>query len=230
MIVEKVERKKASTVVVEQIEEMIANGIYKAGDKLPSVRELCEWFDVSRSTVRDAIITLKGKGTVEIRHGEGTFVKGFDASHIFQKPVLQPNKQNIKELFQVRRILEAGVAKEAALYRTDDDLARLEKALTNGKVQWESDYDFHIAIAFAAKNNVITKFMEYISETLKQTMIQFHEHIQSDARIVQLIADQHEYIYEMVKQRDPFKAYEAMVTHLVYVEKLLLDYFSDDEF
>lgn len=228
MIIQKVPRKKASTIVVEQIENMIASGLFKSGDKLPSVREMCEMFDVGRSTVRDAIITLKGKGTVYVKQGEGTFVKDFDSAPIFQKSVLRPNQKNIQELFQVRRIIEAGVVKEAARCRTEDDLIRLKNILTSEKEEWELDYNFHMAIAQVTKNKIITQFMEFISATLQQSMIEFHKRIKHDVNVVQMINDQHELIYEMIKLRHPSKAYEAMVTHLIFVEKMLVTYFSDE--
>ncbi len=228
MLVEKISKKKASTVVVEQIEKMIEEGYFKAGDKLPSVRELCDLFDVGRSTIRDALITLNGKGTVYVKQGEGTYVCDFDSAPLFHKSVLMPNEKNIQELFQVRRILEAGIAKEAALFRSQADLSKLKAALLGEKEEWELDYDFHMAIAHATKNDVIVQFMEFIADTLKRTMIDFHEQIKRDDRIVKLIEAQHHKIYEAIRDGVPFNAYEAMVTHLLYVEKLLHQYFPEE--
>ncbi|MEL3973203.1 GntR family transcriptional regulator [Rossellomorea oryzaecorticis] len=65
----KISTKKVSDFVEEQIEGMIQSGMFKAGEKLPSVRELCEMYEVGRSAVRDAMTTLKGKGILQVKQG-----------------------------------------------------------------------------------------------------------------------------------------------------------------
>ena len=68
--------------VVEQIREMILKGKFKPGDKLPSERQLCEEFEVGRPSVREALRALEITGLIEIRHGEGAFVKDIDFTHV----------------------------------------------------------------------------------------------------------------------------------------------------
>ena len=60
--------------VVEQIKEMIAQGIYQKGDMLPSEKELMQMTGVSRITVREALKTLAEVGIIETRKGKGSFV------------------------------------------------------------------------------------------------------------------------------------------------------------
>ncbi|UOK56341.1 GntR family transcriptional regulator [Bacillus sp. OVS6] len=130
MLIEKISTKKVSDTVSEQIEKMILDGSIPAGEKLPSVRELCERFGVGRSAVRDAITVLKGKGLVKVKQGEGTYVSKYDSSKIFSKAVMLPNANDITELFQVRKIVETGMAEMAACNRSEKDLTLMKKILT----------------------------------------------------------------------------------------------------
>jgi GntR family transcriptional repressor for pyruvate dehydrogenase complex len=219
--VEKIARKKLSSIVAEQIEKMIETGTFKAGEKLPSMRELCEMFDVGRSAVRDALITLHAKGIVYVKQGEGTFICDFDSANMFKKSGLLPNQKTIYELFQVRKILEAGLAEQAAFHRTLEDLNTMEETLSSTLGGWESDYQFHMAIARATGNEIIFQLMEFISSTTKKTMNEFHIKIKKDKQAVALINAQHMKIFESIQLGDSQKAKEQMIKHLSYVEQLL---------
>lgn len=71
----KIERTSLSDRVAEELQAMIRSGEYKPGDKLPTEGELMEKFSVSRITVREAVRKLRTMGLVEVRQGDGTFVK-----------------------------------------------------------------------------------------------------------------------------------------------------------
>lgn len=222
MNVEKISTKKISESVGEQIEKMIGSGTFQAGEKLPSVRELCQLFGVGRSAVRDAISTLSGKGIVYVKQGEGTYICEFDSTKLFHNHMLLPAAGDISELFQVRKILDTGIAEMAALNRSKKDLKVMEKLLStqlsNG---WESDYEFHMAIAQATGNKILIDLIQFISTTMKKVMIDFHRYIQKNEAIVQMIGKQHDTIYESIKISEPKKAKQAMIEHLDYVEELL---------
>ncbi|MEC2076277.1 FadR/GntR family transcriptional regulator [Metabacillus fastidiosus] len=222
MNIEKIQTQKISEAVEEQIEKMIVSGAFQSGEKLPSVRELCDIFGVGRSAVRDAITTLKGKGIVDVRRGEGAFVCQFDCAKLFASSVLLPSFDDIQELFQVRKILEAGIAQMAAFHRTDHDLKVMKKILSDEAAErWEADYEFHLALAKAAKNDILIQFIQFISEMMKKTMVDFHIYVEKNNSIIKIIAEQHEEIYKTIKNRDCKRANEAMIYHLNYVEKLL---------
>lgn len=223
MKVKKISTKKVSDSVVEQIEEMIKSGSFQAGEKLPSVRELCEMFGVGRSAVRDAITTLKGKGAVEVKQGEGTYILEFDSTRLFNNHLLLPGYRDISELFQVRKILEAEIAEMAALNRSEADLHLMERILSNQSIKgWESDYHLHTAIAKAAGNEIIIQLVQFISATMKKAMIDFHNYIEKNPTTVQVIENQHIRIYESIKLAIPPKAKQTMIEHLNFVEKELL--------
>lgn len=223
--VEKIPNKKVSEIVVEQIEEWIRSGKVTPGEKLPSVRELCEMFDVGRSAVRDALTTLKGRGLVEVRHGEGTFVCHLDTAQLIPD-VLLVRKSDIGKLFQVRKILEVGIAEIAALHAADEHLAKMKQALdelTQAKTleAWEADYRFHEEIVKASGNEILIDLMEMVSTTTKKAIMDCHRIILSDRSLSSDIMKQHIDIYKAIEARNAAEAREAMYRHLNYVEKLL---------
>ncbi|WP_019414752.1 FadR/GntR family transcriptional regulator [Paenisporosarcina sp. TG20] len=223
MNVEKISTKKVSESVAEEIERLIKKGMFQEGEKLPSVRELCELFGVGRSAVRDAITTLGGKGIVYVKRGEGTYIREFDVSNLFNNQLLLPSADDIKELFQVRKILETGIAEKAAQNRSDQDLFVMERYIFNStEIKWESDYHFHLAIAKSTHNEILIQFMQFISATMKKAINDFHHYIQKNPDKVKKIESQHYQIYEAIKKGDPDEAHRMMSNHLDFVEVELM--------
>lgn len=220
--VEKIPTKKVSESVTEQIEKMIEEGTFLPGEKLPSVRELCDMFGVGRSAVRDAITTLKGKGAVTVKQGEGTYICKFDSGNLFSNHLLLPSSKDISQLFQVRKLLEPGIAGIAAENRSEADLELMDELLSGkGENSWEADYNFHLAIARAAGNEILIQLLEFISASMKKTMIGFHRFIEEDRAVFEEIAGQHYSIYQMILTKNPAHAKRLMQEHLDCVEDLL---------
>lgn len=223
MNVQKISVKKVSESVVEQIEKLIEEGTFQSGEKLPSVREMCDMFGVGRSAIRDAIITLKGKGTVDVRQGEGTYIRRFDSSTMFSNNLISPEYSDVRELYQVRKILEPGIAKMAALHRSENHLREMEKILSRESSNgWEDDYLFHMTIAQASGNQIIFQLMQFISTTTKKHMNDFHQYIQQNHTIVNEINKQHIQIFNAIKAMEEEIAKIKMTEHLEYVEGILL--------
>ncbi|MGA9290012.1 MAG: FadR/GntR family transcriptional regulator, partial [Anaerobacillus sp.] len=213
-----------------QIVRLIKEGCYREGDKLPSVRELCGSLDVGRSAVRDALTTLKGRGLVEIRHGEGTFVTGFNPKRYFQH-MLMPHQKELESLFQVREILETSIVKLAAVNRTERDLVTMRKALDQmSYCHYDEsgfhDCQFHLAIAKASGNSILQELLESISSTMTKSMADFHSLIASKPELIHDIYQQHEAMMEMIVCEDASGAHEAMLIHFSYVKKHMRKGFS----
>lgn len=223
MDIKKISTMKVSDSVVEQIEKWILSGDVQAGDKLPSVREMCDQFGVGRSAVRDAITTLKGKGMVQVRQGEGTYVNHQNAWETFGKLMLDSQK-SIEDLFTVRKMLEVSIAELAAKDRKQIDLIKIEAAvqdLESKHMGWEADYRFHLAIAEATHNDVLVQLMDTISTLMKKALIDCHHIIAADDQLSKKILKQHQQIYDMIKNKDSLGSQETMSEHLIYVQKLL---------
>jgi GntR family transcriptional repressor for pyruvate dehydrogenase complex len=224
--VEKISQKKVSEQVEEQMETFIHDGKFKPGEKLPSVRELCDLFDVGRSAVRDAMTSLKGKGLVEIRHGEGMYICPFDPAKLLQHYMLLPNPKDIEALFQVREMLEAGMVKLAAQFRSEEDLKAMKRAIeemksNNEKEQGLSDYKFHSEIAKASGNHILFQLMDFISTTTKKHMLEFHNYIATNPILIEEIINQHERIYEKISASESEASCEEMMAHLKFVRTLM---------
>ncbi|KON87675.1 hypothetical protein AF332_13100 [Sporosarcina globispora] len=222
MNVKKISTRKISEIAAEHIEEMISKGSFKPGEKLPSVRELCELFGVGRSAVRDALTSLQAKGIVQVKQGEGTYISRFDPSKLFNSPHMHPGIKDIQELFQARKMVETGLAEMAAENRSEEDLAKMNRLISDAAIHgWEEDYQFHMAIAHAAGNDILIQFVQFISETLKKSMIDFHHYLQTREDIAKKIEEQHLEIYLSIKNKQPKLAHKTMIEHLDLVKKHL---------
>jgi GntR family transcriptional repressor for pyruvate dehydrogenase complex len=225
MEVAKISNQKISDIVAAQIEQWIRTGKAQPGDKLPSVRELCAMFEVGRTAVRDAITALKGKGLVEVRHGDGTFVCRFDCANVFHGLSLV-NKQDINNLFTVRKILELGTAEMAALHREPRHLLKIKNAIhemeqADSVEGWKADFDYHLGIAEATQNDHLVQLMQTISAAIQQAIRDCHQIILADAELKRTIVHQHVAIFDAISDAQPDQARQAMLEHLTFVEALL---------
>ncbi len=120
--------RKLSDMVVDQIEQAIINGRFLPGEQLPSERSLAEAFGVSRALVREATRTLQQKGLLEIRHGAGVFVSHSIENVLADSYRLLIGFERISDIdiFEVRIVLEVGIAGFAAARAGENDLRSIE--------------------------------------------------------------------------------------------------------
>lgn len=139
-----IKQTRASEEVLAQLKEAILRGQVKAGDKLPSERELTEQFRVSRGVVREAIRVLEMTGFVTMRQGPagGAYVTDTNFDHLSNGflDLYLGNKLSIPELNQVRMLLEPEVARLAALRVTPQYAQRLQSAI-EAEREPSADYD-----------------------------------------------------------------------------------------
>src|SRR5437867_12526511 len=117
--------------IVRQVKQLIAEGRFKSGDRLPPERELAEKFVVSRTSVREALRALESLGLIDIRPGEGTFVRevSIDALVGPLALLMTTQREAIGELFEARRVLEPALAALAARRATPGGAQGLERIL-----------------------------------------------------------------------------------------------------
>ncbi|HSR22334.1 MAG TPA: FadR/GntR family transcriptional regulator, partial [Candidatus Eisenbacteria bacterium] len=164
--VRQVRRTKVYHEIVDQIRELISAGRIKPGDRLPPERELAELFKASRNSVRDAIRVLEQMGLIESRQGDGTYVRSVSAEDLAEPLALMllQSRTQMRELWEVRRVLEPSLAEFAASRITDEELDELETILEaqrrkveGGSTALEEDIAFHYRIAEAARNTVMLR-------------------------------------------------------------------------
>ncbi len=126
-----VEKKKAYEDIVQQIRTLIEEGKLKRNDHLPSERDLSETFRVSRTTVREAIRTLESMKLLQSRQGDGTYVLASSEESLIQPlaVALFNKKDDIRDIFYIRKIIEPHVAELAAENATPQEIAEMERIL-----------------------------------------------------------------------------------------------------
>ncbi len=124
-----VEKKRAYEDIVRQIFDLIEKGRLKKGDQLPTERELTDTFKVSRATVREAIRTLESMRLVESRQGNGTYVLASSEETLVQPlaAALFSERDDLIDIFSLRRVIEPYIAQLAASYATRDEIKELEE-------------------------------------------------------------------------------------------------------
>lgn len=229
----RIQTKKIYEEVTDLLVNRIKIGELKPGDRLDSVEQLAKDFAVSRSAVREALSGMRAMGLVVMRQGEGTFVTKFDAASLTLpiNPGVLMNKEDIREIYEVRKVLEIGAAKSAALHHEEQDLRPLQEAIyameqakSDGEIGEEADMRFHMAIAKATHNDVLIHLMSSVSEIMLGVLNETRQVlIYTEKKTVSLI-EEHQAIYEAIKEGNPEKAAACMLTHLTNVEKSLEKY------
>ncbi|WP_153733604.1 FadR/GntR family transcriptional regulator [Sporosarcina obsidiansis] len=226
--------KKIYEEVAETLLNSIRSGELKPGDKLDSVQQLAESFNVGRSAIREALTSLRAMGLIEMRQGEGTYVMEFSSADVvfpLQSAMLM-SQEDISHLLGVRKILETGAAASAAETRTQIDLDRMEIALKEMKkhagdiiLGEKADLDFHFAIAGATGNPLLVSLMNHVAELMGESMRETRRIcLYTDAATVDRLYEEHESIFLAIKNKQPDIAAINMQTHLFNVESVLSNY------
>jgi len=198
----------------------IAENDLRGGDRLPSERELVEMIGASRLPLREAVSVLKGLGIVEARHGKGVFVKHLDPAAVFSmlSPLLKVQAGiDVQHLFEVRLLLEPGIAALAAEHHTDENLEVLENetdamraALRKRPEYVAHDKAFHQELARATGNPVFCVFMASLTDLLAE----LHERYRDNVKFRTAAMKEHQQVLDAVRGRDAKAAREAIRRHL----------------
>ncbi|MEN1935617.1 FadR/GntR family transcriptional regulator [Paenibacillus sp. 102] len=217
--------------VSEAILTMIKNGTLKPGDKLLPVHQLAEQFQVGRSAVREALSALRAMGLIEMKQGEGTYVKNFDSSALTKSlnHTLLMKKEDILDLLEVRKVLEVGAVRAAAAKRTEDNLQNMKrwldemaKSIGNEKAGEKADFHFHMGIAESSHNNILLELMNHVSEMIAETIGESRRIILYGEQITaERLLEEHQAIYDAVLEQDVESAQQAMLNHLTNVEHIV---------
>lgn len=232
----KIKPKKIYEEVAEAIHGMIRTGQLNPGDKLDSVQQLAENFQVGRSAIREALTALRAMGLIEIRQGEGTYVREFETSQISfpLSTAILMNPEDTAHLLEVRKILEAGTVFSAAEKRTDIQLKAMEDALEemkrangNEELGEKADLQFHLAIAESSQNPLLISLMNHVSGLMGETMKETRRlWLYSKQTTTDRLHDEHYAIYQAIKEQDAETARSLMLSHIESVEDILLKYIN----
>ncbi len=226
-----VRRQPLVNQVLEYLQHQITAGIFPVGSKLPPEPELMATLAVGRSTLREAMRVLAHMGLVEVRPGDGTYIRSPAPEGESLSQRLQ--RARVIEVFEVRHTLELECARLAALRRDEADLSALQQALQDrrsflpsGDEQAafvEADLAFHVGIANATKNAVLADLYQAFIRVNHESWVKASEALGSTEQSQSL----HEQLAEAIAQRDPDQAQQvtermlAQSTH--HFQKILRD-------
>ena len=221
-----VRKKRAYEDIVKQIRALIEKGNLKRGDQLPTERELSETFKVSRATVREAIFSLEAMKLVDRRQGDGTYVIASSEEALVQPLAtsLIHERDDIIDIFSLRKLIEPEVAELASENRTPEEISELEeilreqeKEVANGLSPIHTDTEFHRLLARMAKNGVMERLLFTLFDLLGKTR---EKYLQTEERKHKSLQGHHE-ILTAIRSGNGSGARQAMRRHLENVEAIL---------
>ena len=220
--------------VAFEIESAINSKKIQKGNKLPTELELCKQFNVSRTSIREALRTLSAKGMISIEKGRGIYVK-----KISSDTVTDPMQHYLKlkigvpyvlEVIEARKTIEPEIARFAALNRTNEDIDKMKLDIEkmknyNGGPEGLAhiDIDFHENIAHATQNRLLPLIIKPIFRLMPMIKSKI---ISGVPNVIESAIVWHTKILDAIIARDSIKAYDAMKQHLLiakeHVNKMLI--------
>ncbi len=233
MIFKPIRQKRISEEIVEQIEQYIKEGLLKPKEKLPPERDLARKFEVSRSSVREALNILEAAGLTESIQGAGTFVrsvgddilKGVDG-------LLVKDSRLTWELMEVRKTLEVWATEKAATNADEESIQMVEEAYKEMKRVYNKpnygefeDAEFHLSVIRASKNTVLYHMMISIFSLLKETVKVGREYVMKVKNLSKKeLLLEHKAVLDAIKQKNPTLAKENIIKHLSFINQDFKDY------
>lgn len=227
MNMEPVKKMNVHSTAAEIIEDYIKSNDLKSGDKLPSERKLAQMLSIGRSSLREALRKLETVNLVQVENGRGAFVKNPNATIKGINMQLAIEKPNLLQLFQVREVLE-GLAIELAIENaTDEEIENMEQIMDEIDAKLEDkinpnmeDEQFHRAIYYASKNDVLITILESMTDYFNKL---WHSPL-GDYSILIDSMPLHRPLFEAIKNRDKKKAIRIFKRLIRFDIKTILEY------
>ncbi len=228
-----IKQTKLSDTIVAHFEQMIVDGRLRAGQKLPSERQLAQQFNVSRPSLREAIQKLEAKGVVERRQGGGTYVVNTVNEQLTQPlfELLAKHPESQFDLLEFRHALEGISSFYAALRGTKADLERIEESIKgivqsqNAEINEQVDalVEFYHRIAEASHNVILVHVVQGMQELLAENIRQNLEIIGSRKELLEKLNQHRQQLVSAIVDGQPEQARDACHQHLTYIEQILLE-------
>ena len=214
-----VERRRIYENIVEQMRNLIESRVWKAGEKVPSERELTSMLGVGRTSVREALRILEAMGYIEIRPGDGSYVRNNVVFTTSLQKLLEAVQEDeyFVEILEARELLESHIAFLAAENATAEEVAdleaivdRQEHSIQSGKDGVDENVEFHLRITEITGNRVLVgmqKFLFTLAHQGIQNLFQIPGLPQESAR-------QHREIIAAVREHRSVEAQKLMLEHV----------------
>jgi len=225
MSFKKVRPRKVSAIAAEQIVDAIQRGDYPVGSKLPSEFELAELMGVSRPSIREALSALQAMSIIESRPGSGNYVLRKPSSSEETAAVhLIESETGCLEVMEARGVLEPPIAALVATKASGAVVARLRESIEDMRknasqddfdAYFDADKQFHIELADAVGNALITAALSLLLDTMDQRVYrEFTRHYYlKNVDDIQHVVDLHQEILGAIIVRDADTAFAKTVEH-----------------
>ena len=205
--------------IADQIKDLIAQGSFQVGDRLPAERELALLLGVSRPSLREGLIALDVQGNVEIRGGSGVYVCAQpEPRAATATPELG---ESPRELMQARSAVESSVTILACAHGTREQLKQLRNIVTRMRAETqrsraplELDRRFHMTLAEMGGNSVMARIIAELFDERHSPISAKLSSKYENARTWKAALKEHEAILRALEARDPIAAQAAMLSHL----------------
>ena len=228
----KIDTAQIKNQVYERCKAMIIQGSWGPGDKLPSESQLCEQLGVSRVSVRSALQSLEAQGFIEIKRGEGSFVRRFNLSDQLDLlvPVFALDKKDILDVLKYRMITEPTLMPYVIENATENDIASLEATLAkmeastdNMRKHAQLDEQFHIKLTEIVQNNVITKVYSVLFGIFSSAWNEVCTILGPESGIAY-----HSQLIAAIKERNKKKAEKIMRDHVRWTYEHIKEHYANN--
>lgn len=214
--------------VIDALGSAIVSGRFAPGELLPREPDLMAEFQASRPSLREALKVLAAKGLIEMRQRVGTRVRPRDLWNMFDSDVLAwhlgggddrtQGDAILRDLIELRQIIEPAAARYAATRASIEDLRRIQQAhnamaaaIHDLTAYARADVEFHMAVLAASKNSLLARFAHLVADFLHESFrIQQQALNEHDNRIEDDLR-QHAVIFDAINGGDGEEAAAAML-------------------
>lgn len=220
-------------MIADQIAGRIRSGHFQPGERLPSERELAEQLQVSRPSIREALIALEIEGYVEVRVGAGVYVTKPKQNEVSDTVQVPYGDVGPFDLIAVRLLIEPECAALAAQNASDEQIEAIGTAAKNLKGSLTPrlhDREFHVKIAESTGNEAMANTVFHLLNLRddSEMLSRLEQHFITK-KVWQLAEVEHKQIYKAIKSRDVELARKTMTQHLVHIQERLREDFSNDD-
>jgi GntR family transcriptional repressor for pyruvate dehydrogenase complex len=228
---EPIQKNSLVVEITKRLLDYIFSGSLKVNDKLPAERQLSEALGVGRSAIREAIKALTVLGVLEVRQGDGTYLKRTDSTllpQVIEWSLLLGENQAM-DLIEARKVIEISICRFAAERGKDEEIAELKQIMDKMKLEpanfVELDVSFHLKLAEMSRNSVLKDILSSI-QSLLRTWIKL---VIESAGDTEFSYKDHSAIFEAVSKRDPDAAALAMERHMTDATSRLLKVIKENQ-
>ena len=231
MVIKPVSKKSLFEEVSEQIIQLIQEGSFKLGEKLPGENSLSDSFNVSRNSIRESLKALQLTGILTSKPGKGTYVseKALRNIHNMELMSIIENESTLIELMETRLIIEPDLVYLATKRITDKDIKKLEaviekgqKALAEKNYSFDIGMEFHMLILEISRNRILGDFMKSITDHLiAQRGKLMLKHLSE--YILEVEMAEHEKMLELIKNGEAEKAKDSMRKHIANSMQIIME-------